>query len=70
MNEIERIFGAMDKLNDAQLWSMAVSIVAFAGKRAERRQNKNVEDACLYFVNAMHKYVGTPPLVFDETPKE
>lgn len=59
---MEAIIASVQHLGDMEIWLLAVTMVSFAGQRAQNIGRIEVEEACIEFVDDMHKLVGTPPI--------
>src|SRR5262245_2115873 len=53
-DQVQEILGRAKLKSDLAVWTLALAMVAIAGKRASDTGNKEVEDACKDFVQAMH----------------
>jgi hypothetical protein len=60
----EQVSKYAEEIPDALMWSLVTMAVAIAGQRAEDSELTEVENACIVFLEAMHKAVGTPPVVY------
>ena len=56
----ESLLEYTQNLPDEDIWTMAVGMVAIAGKRATEKKNWDINMACLKFVKEMATLVGTP----------
>jgi len=56
----EALFADMAKLEDHDIWVAAVGMVAMAGRRAVEKRRRDINIACMKFVQEMGALVGTP----------
>ena len=62
MTTLEQWLDEAKQLSDDKLWSLAVLAAATAGHRAQDKGRDAIEQACIAFVQAMHKAAGTSEL--------
>lgn len=61
-DKIDALVATVQTLTDREIWLLAVTMVSFAGQRAQHTGQDSVETACVDFVDEMHRLVGTPPV--------
>jgi hypothetical protein len=58
---LQELLTETEDMSDDNIWTLAVIVIGAAALRAAHTGHADVHRACLEFIDAMHKFAGTPP---------